>query len=221
MIKDDSQNSSSTENKLDASYVSMIHGANEILDTLSKVWKYCLSALLLSLSIVGLVSIGLFVTDPSKQQFFTEGIIFLAIAAWVFARNILGNRNQCCNEDIPHWKSVLDSFIKPDNTLDSQKDGESIIENLMKVVFATGEWIRTIKRDVFSVLFWPIVAIVIFLLSVYQVNAIEFRIIEVTFIVYIFILAVAIYYGINLKFKRWQVKVNKFKTYTANAMENL
>jgi hypothetical protein len=38
----------------------------------------------MSLAIVGLASIGLFVDDPSKQQFFTEGIIFLAIAAWVF-----------------------------------------------------------------------------------------------------------------------------------------
>ena len=221
MINDESQSSSSTEDNLDSSYISMIHDANQILDTLSRVWKYCLTALLLSLSIVGIVSIGLFVADTSKQQFFTEGVIFLAIAAWIFARNILGNRNQCCNEDIPHWKSVLASFVKPDNTWDSQKDGQSVIENLMKVVFATGGWIRSIKRDVFSVLFWPIVAIVIFLLSVYQVNVLEFRIIEVAFIIYMFTLAIAIYYGVNLKFKRWQSKVNRFETYTASAMENL
>jgi hypothetical protein len=220
MINADSQNCSSTEDNLDSSYISMIHDANQILDTLSKVWKYCLTTLLLSLSIVGLVSIGLFIADPSKQQFFTEGVIFLAIAAWVFARNILGKRN-CCTEDIPYWKKILASFIKPDNTLDSQRDGQSIIENLMKVVLATGDWIRTIKKDVFSVLFWPIIAIVIFLLSVYQVNIIEFRIIEVAFIVYMFILAIAIYYGINLKFKKWQSNVDRFKTYTANAIENL
>ncbi len=220
MINDDSQNNSSTKDNLDSSYISMIHDANQILDTLSKVWKYCLTALLLSLSIVGLVSIGLFVADPSKQQFFTEGVIFLAIAAWVFARNMLGNRN-CCTEDIPYWKKVLASFIKPDNTLDSQRDGQSIIENLMKVVLATGDWIRTIKKDVFSVLFWPIVAIVIFLLSVYQVNIIEFRIIEVAFIVYMFILAIATYYGINLKFEKWQSNVVRFRTYTASAIENL
>ena len=205
---------------IDSSYISMIHDANQILDTLSRVWKYCLTALLLSLSIVGLVSIGLFVADQSKQQFFTEGVIFLAITAWIFVRNILGNRN-CCTEDIPYWKKILASFIKPDNTLDSQRDGQSIIENLMKMVLATGDWIRTIKKDVFSMLFWPIVAIVIFLLSVYQVNILEFRIIEVAFIVYIFILAITIYYGINLKFKKWQSNVNRFKTYTATAIENL
>jgi hypothetical protein len=222
MKKENSEKDTSTVDNVDASYVSMIRDANQILDMLSKVWKYCLTALLLSLSIVSLVSIGLFVADPTKEQFFTEGIIFLAIAVWIFARNLLiGRRNRCCTEEIPHWKSVLASFIKPDNSFNAQKDGESVIENLMKVILATSDWIRTIKRDVFSVLFWPIVAIVIFLLSVYQVNVVEVRIIEVAFIVYMFTLAIAIYYGVNLRFRRWQVKVDKFRAFTSTAIETL
>jgi hypothetical protein len=211
----------SDQSSVDTSYVSMIRDANQILDTLSKVWKYCLAALLLSLFIVGLVSIGLFVADPSQEQFFLEGIIFLAIAAWIFARNLLGQRNRCCTEDIPYWKSVLSSFVKPDNSLASVKDGESVIENLMKVTLATGDWIRTIKRDVFSVLFWPVVAIGFFLLSVYQVNVVELRIIEVSFVVYLFTLALAVYFGVNLRFRRWQARVDKFRVFTTTAIETL
>lgn len=116
---------------------------------------------------------------------------------------------------------MLASFIKPDNTLDREKEGQSVIENLMKVVLATSDWIKTIKRDVFSVLFWPIVAIVIFLLSIYQVNVFEVRVLDVVFIVYMFTLALAIYYGIDVKFRRWQTKAARFKNYTAIALENL
>jgi len=221
MSEDDSQKGFSKEDSIDASYLSMIRDANKILDTLSKVWKFCLIALLLSLSIVGLVSIGLFALNQSSVQFFSEGVIFLIIAVWVFARNLLGSQNKCCAEDIPYWKSTLASFVKADNTLDTQKDGQSVIENLIKVVYASGDWIRTIKRDVFSVLFWPLVAIVIFLLTVYQANVVQVRIIEIAFVAYMFALVIAVYYGVNLRFKRWQTKVDRFRSFTSKAIETL
>jgi len=205
----------------EVSYVSMIRDANRILDTLSRVWRYCLTVLLASLSAIGFVSILLFLIDTSKEQFFIEGIIYLAIAAWVFARNMLGTRNQCCNEDIPRWKAILASFVKPDNTFDSKRDGQSVIENLMKVIFATGDWIKMIRRDVFSVLFWPIVAFAIFLLSVYQVNIVEVRMLEIASVAYIVVLTLAVYYGTNLKFRKWQTKVARFKGYAVSALENL
>jgi len=218
--KEKEHEASSPENA-ESTYVSMIKDANKILDTLSRVWKYCLTVLLASLSAIGLVSLALFLTDTTKEQFFTEGVIFLAIAAWIFARNLLSTRNQCCNEDIPRWKGILGSFVKPDNTFDDQKDGESALENLMRVVFATGDWIKMIRRDVFSVLFWPIVAFAIFLLSVYQANIVEIRFLEIAFVAYIVFLTLAIYYGTNLKFRKWQTKVARFKGYTASALENL
>jgi len=220
MVEKDKEKETSVGNE-EVSYVSMIEDANRILDTLSRVWKYCLTALLVSLSAIGFISIAIFLIETSKEQFFIEGIIFLAIAAWVFARNTLGTRNRCCNEDIPRWKTILASFVRADNTFDSQRDGQSVIENLMKVIFATIDWIKMIKRDVFSILFWPIVAAAIFLLSVFQVNIVELRVLEVAFVVYIFVLTMAVYYGVNLRFRKWQTKVAQFKGYTASALENV
>ena len=221
MATESSQDSSPMEG-IDSSYIPMIHDANQILDTLSKVWRYCLAALLLSLSAVGAAAIGLYLINTAQEQFFVEGIIYLAIAAWVFARNLLlGSRNSCCTEDIPRWKDRLASFVKSDNTVDAERDGESIIENLMKVTSATADWIRTIKRDVFSVLFWPVVAVAFFLLSVYQANFVEVRVVEVAFVVYIVVLAVAVYFGVNAKFRRWQAKADSFRAYTSKAIDNL
>jgi len=222
MSKDANQENLGVEGGVESSYVSMIKDANRILDTLSRVWRYCLVALLLSLSIVGFASIGFYLVAPSgREQFFAEGVIFIAIAAWIFARNLLlGPRDRCCTEDIPRWKATLASFVGPDNSL-AERDGESIIEDLMKVTLATGDWIRQIKRDVFSVLFWPVVATVLFLLSVFQVNIVEFRIIEVAFIVYLVTLALAVYFGVNSKFQRWQAKVDRFRAFASKAIETL
>jgi len=221
MVERDTEKEPALPANLDSSYVSMISDANRILDTLSRAWKYCLTALLTSLSAIGLASLALFLSDTTQEQFLTEGIIFLAIAAWIFSRNILGSRNQCCNEDIPRWKAILSSFLRPDNTFDSQHDGQSALENLMKVILATNDWIKTIKRDVFSVLFWPILAVGIFLLSIYQVNVLELRILEIAFVAYMVILTSAVYYGVNLKFRKWQTKAANFKAFTASALENL
>ncbi len=203
-----------------ASYLSLIKGADKILDTLASVWKYSLTALLLSLSIIGAISIVLFFAFPTRELFFTEGIIFLAIAGWIFARTFTGSCSRCCNADIPHWKRVLASFVQKDNTVD-QRDGESVAENLMKVIDATGDWIRLIKRDVFSVLFWPVLAIVIFIFSVYPVELFVVRVVAVLFVIYIFALTVIIYYSVKVKFQGWQEKVSRFKQFTATAIENL
>jgi hypothetical protein len=209
------------EESLKASYLSLIKGAKRVLDTLASVWKYSVTALLLSLSAIGITAIVLFLTVPGKEFYFTEGVIFLAIAAWIFARNVTGTCSQCCTADIPHWKSVLTSFVKPDNTIDSQKDGQSVVENLMQVAIATGDWIRLIKRDVFSVLFWPMLAGVVFLLSVYQVDVVIARVAAVGFIVYLFALTTAIYYSVNWKFRNWQTKVAQFKGYATTAIDRL
>jgi hypothetical protein len=205
----------------DVSYISLIKGANTILDTLASVWKYSLTALLLSLSTVGVISIAIFFMMPGREVFLTEGVVFLAIAAWISARNFALNCNQCCTADIPHWKAILASFVKPDNTIDTQRDGQSVVESLIQVTVATGDWIRLIKRDIFSVLFWPIVAVLVFVFSVYQVDAFTLRIIAAAFFVYIGALVVVVYFGVNVKFKKWQIKVAQFKSYTATAMENL
>lgn len=207
------------EESVEASYLSLIKAAKRVLDTLASVWKYSVTALLLSLSAIGITAIVLFLTVPGKEFYFTEGVIFLAIAAWIYARNVTGTCNQCCTADIPHWKSVLSSFVKPDNTLDSQKDGQSVVENLMQVTVATGDWIRLIKRDVFSVLFWPMLAGVVFLLSVYQIDAAVVRVAAVGFIVYIFALTTAIYYSVNWKFRNWQTRVAQFERYTTTAVD--
>jgi hypothetical protein len=202
------------------SYLPLIKGANKVLDTLSSVWKYSLTALLLSLSVIGAVSLGLFLL-VGREVLFTEGVIFLAIAAWVFVRTFTGNCNRCCNADIPRWKGVLASFVQPNDSVDSQRDGESVVESLMKVIDESGDWIRLIRRDVFSVLFWPIIAMAIFVFSVYSVDIVVVRVVAVLFIIYVFVLTGVIYYSVKVKFQGWQEKVSRFRGYTATAIENL
>jgi hypothetical protein len=202
------------------SYLPLINGANKILDTLSSVWKYSLTALLLSLSIIGAISIGLFLL-VGREILFTEGVIFLAIAAWIFVRTFTGNCNRCCNADIPRWKAILASFVQPNNSVDSQQDGQSVVESLMRVINESNDWIRLIRRDVFSVLFWPVIAMVLFVFSVYSVDITVVRVVEVLFVIYVFVLTGAIYYSVKVKFQGWQEKVSRFRDYTATAIEDI
>jgi hypothetical protein len=216
-----SQNPKKAEHEsFDSSYLSLIKGASKVLDTLTSVWKYSLTALLLSLSVIGAVSIGLFLV-VGREVLFTEGIIFLAIAAWIFLRTFTGNCNRCCNADIPHWKAVLASFVQSNNTVDSEREGQSVVESLMHVIDETGSWIVLIRRDVFSVLFWPVIAIVIFVLSIYSVDITVVRVVAVLFVIYVFALTGVIYYSVKVKFESWQERVSRFKTYSATAIENL
>jgi len=209
-----------TNEGFDSSYIQMIRGASKVLDTLASVWKYSLTALLLSLSVIGAVSIGLFLVI-GREMLFTEGVIFLAIAAWVFARTFSGNCSQCCNADIPRWKRVLASFVQQNNAIDIERDGQSVVESLMRVIEESSDWIRLIRRDVFSVLFWPVIAIVIFVLSVYSVDVAVVRVVAVLFVIYVFVLTSAIYYTVKVKFQSWQNRALRFKVYAATAVENL
>jgi hypothetical protein len=204
----------------DSSFLSLINGANKVLDTLASVWKYSLTALLVSLSVIGGISISLFLL-VGREVLFTEGVIFLAIAAWIFVRTFTGNCNKCCNADIPRWKRVLTSFVQPNNTVISQQDGLSIVESLMRVIDESANWIRLIRRDVFSMLFWPVVAVAIFVFSVYSVDIVVVRVVEILFVIYVIVLTGAIYYSVKVKFQRWQEKVEHFKGNTATVIENL
>gem|GEM_PF-5825591 len=207
------------QESFDSFNLALIKGANKVLDTLASVWKYSVAALLLSMLVIGAISLGLF-TILGRQTLFIEGIIFLAIAAWIFFRNLTGTCNQCCTDDIPHWKRVLTSFIQPNNTI-ATADGQSVTESLMHVIDASTDWIRLIRRDIFSMLFWPVVATVIFVFSVYSVNIAIVRIAWVLLIIYVFILTGAVYYSVRFRFQTWQEKVSKFKGYAASALENL
>ncbi len=207
------------QESVDSSYIAMIRGANRVLDTLASVWKYSVTVLLLSLSVIGAISIGLFVA-VGRQTLFIEGIVFLAIAAWIFVRNVTGSCNRCCTADIPHWKRVLSSFVQPNNTVVSQ-DGQSVTESLMRMIVESGDWIRLIRRDVFSMLFWPVIATVIFVFSVYTVDIAVVQVVEVLFAIYVFLLTGVIYYTVKVKFQGWQEKVSRFRGLTADALENL
>jgi hypothetical protein len=210
-----------SEENFDAAYIQLIKSANKILDTLASVWKYSVSALLLSLSVVGIVSVSLYFVEPGREVFLTEGVIFIFIAAWVFARNFLMNCNKCCTADIPRWKQTLSSFVKTNDTIDRERDGQSVVESLMQVVVATGDWIKMIKRDVFSLLFWPIIAILVFALTVFQANVFTLRIVGAVFAVYIGALVIGVYYGVNVKFRKWQTRIKKFSNYAETAVDNL
>jgi hypothetical protein len=208
-----------TKENIEVSYLSMIKDASRILEMLSSVWRYCVSVILLSLSIIGLLSISMFVIVPGKEIFFAEGIIFQSIAAWIFVRNSSGVCSGCCSADIPRWKGVLASFVNSDNSVEMEKDGQSVLENLMQVILITGDWIRQIKRDVFSMLFWPLLASVIFVISLYPVDLVVVRVVEVTFVAYAFVLATGIFYGVNSKFHNWQTRVKSFKNFTSSALD--
>lgn len=176
---------------------------------------------MISLSMVGAFSIAFYFIIPGHDVFLTEGIIFLIIAAWVFARNFLMGCTQCCTTDIPHWKGVLASFIKPDGTIEQEKDGESVVENLMQVITATGDWIRMIKRDVFSLLFWPIVAAIVLTFSIYFANIATLQFVAGAFAVYIGALVIGVYFGVGYAFRKWQARITRFKDAAKTAMELL
>ena len=202
------------------SYLPLIKGANKVLDTLASVWRYSVIILLVSLSAIGAISLGLFFF-AGREVLFTEGVIFLAIAAWIFFRNVTGTCNRCCTADIPRWKHQLSSFVQPDNSVDVQRDGQSVVENLMQVIDESADWIRLIRRDVFSVLFWPVIAAIVFLGSVYSVDIALLQVIAVAFVIYVFALTGTVYYSVNVKFRGWQKRVASFRDYTASALENL
>lgn len=220
MTKRDNKNNDLDAETLNAAYLPLIKDTNRILDTLSHIWTYSITVILLTLIAIGVISLYLSFLTLNDTAFFTEGIIFLIVAAFLLMRHFMGPHNSKRRINIPHWKSVLNSFVKPDNTVSGQ-DGQSILESLMQIVIISDEWIRRIKRGIFSTLFWPIVAVIIFIFSSFQLNTFEFQIISVFFVVYMFVLIVAVYYGVNWRFRGWQTKVARFKNFTANAVDSL
>ncbi len=202
------------------SYLPLIKGANKVLDTLASVWRYSVIILLVSLSAIGAISLGAFFF-VGREVFFTEGVIFLAIAAWIFFRNVTDTCNRCCTADIPRWKRLLSSFIQSNNSVDMQRDGQSIAENLMRVIDESFDWIRLIRRDVFSMLFWPVIAAVIFLVSVYSVDITMLQVTAIALVMYVFVLTGTVYYTVNIRFQGWQERASSFRGYTASALESL
>ncbi len=201
------------------SYRTLIVGASRVLDTLTAVWKFSLAALIGSLSVMGVVAIAVYFTIFPRESLFLEGFVFLAIAAWIFSRSLTGRCCSCCTVEIPRWRSILASFIKPDSTVDTSKEGEGVVDSVMQVMLASEEWMRVIRRELFSMLLWPILAAVVMLLTVYTVDATTVKMISLAFIGYIFALTVAIYYIVNQKFQPWQRRVAKFKANVENTLQ--
>jgi hypothetical protein len=85
----------------------------------------------------------------------------------------------------------------------------------MQIISASEGWISVIRRELLSMLIWPILAIGMLLLTVYTVEVTLVRTIAVGFVGYVFALTFAVYYGVKMKFQSWQSKVDQFKTRTA------
>lgn len=96
-----------------------------------------------------------------------------------------------------------------------------MVESVMQVMLASEEWMRVIRRELFSMLLWPILAAVVLLLTVFTVDATTLKIISLAFIGYVFALTLAIYYTVNQKFKPWQRRVAKFKANVENALQTM
>lgn len=201
------------------SHRALIVGASSVLDTLTVVWRFSLAALIGSLSVMGVVAIVTYFAVFPRESLFLEGFVFLAMAAWIFFRSLTGRCCTCCTVEIPRWRSILASFIKPDSTVDAFREGEGVVDSVMQVMLASEEWMRVIRRELFSMLLWPILAAVVLLLTVYTVDATTVKMISLAFIGYIFALTVAIYYTVNQKFQPWQRRVAKFKANLENALQ--
>ncbi|MCL4436111.1 MAG: hypothetical protein M1503_00300 [Thaumarchaeota archaeon] len=78
--------------------------------------------------------------------------------------------------------------------MDASKEGEGGVDSVMQIMLASEEWMRVIRRELFSMPLWPILAAVVLLLTVYTVDSTTMRMIALAFIGYIFALTVVIYY---------------------------
>lgn len=215
--ENDSAKSSSSES-LDAVYIPLIKDANKIFSTLSTVWNYSHIAVFSSLYLIGFASFGLYFTNPANDRFRIMGIVFLIIATVFFAQPS-GNRRR--RDEMMRWKSTLASLVKPDNTLIIPQDGQSILENLMQVILASEKWISRIKRRIFTMILWQVVAVVVFFVVLYQANSIQVQLIQNGLIVFAVALALIVYFSVDLKFRGWQNKIAKFKSNASTVMDRL
>ncbi len=220
MTKDNDSAKNEPVESIDAIYLPLLRDADKILSTLSKVWTYSHIAIFSTLYFLGFISIVTYFLFPANDRFLTMGEVFLIIAI-IAALLYYGRRNRRRRAEIVHWKSVLASYVKPDNTLNSQKDGDSILEDLMKVIFASDKWISRIKRRIFVMLVWLTVAVAVFFMVAYQASSFQVGLIEDGLVVYAASLAIAVYFSVNWRFRSWQNKVAKFKSYAFSALDRL
>jgi hypothetical protein len=220
MAKDNDSAKNALVENVDAIYLPLLRDADKILSTLSKIWTYSHVAIFTSLYFLGFISIVAYFLYPANDRFLQLGEIFVIIAIVVVLVHF-GRINRRRRAEMAHWKFTLASYIKPDNTINSQQNGESILENLMKVILASDRWISRIKRRIIMMLVWQTVAVVVFFMVAFQVSSFQVGIIEECLVVYSLGLAIAVYYGVNWRFRSWQSKVNKFKSSTSSAMDRL
>ena len=102
--------------------------------------------------------------------------------------------------NMENWKIKLASFIKPDNTLNTPQNGQSILENLMSVILASEKWISRIKRQIFSMIIWLAVSIVVFFVVLYQANSVQVQLVENGLLVFAVALALVVYFSVDLQF---------------------
>lgn len=215
--ENDSTINSSSEN-LDAVYVPLIKDANKIFSTLSTVWNYSHVAIFSSLYLIGFVSFGLYFMNPANYNFRSLGIVFLIIAT-IFFLQPSGTRRR--RDEMTHWKIMLASLIKPDNTLNTPQDGQSILENLMQVILASEKWISRIKRRIFTMILLQTVAVVAFFAVLYQTSSVQVQLVENGLIVFAVALVLIVYFSVDLKFRGWQNKIAKFKSHVSIAVDRL
>jgi hypothetical protein len=197
---------------LDQAQLQLLSGAKRMLDTTAALWKVSLVVLAGSLSAMGIIALLLYSFILPKDALFIEGILFLAISAWILARSLTGQCCSCCTVEIPRWKRILASFVKADGTFDTDRQGEGVVDTIMQMILASEDWISIIRRELLSMLIWPILAIGMLLLTAYTVEVTFVRIIVLAFVGYVFLLTFAVYFGVKLKFQSWQNKVDQFKT---------
>lgn len=205
--------------EMDDVHLSLIGGAQRMLDTATSVWKFSLAALMGSLSVMGAVAVLMYFTILSRDSLFLEGVVFLAIAAWILARSLTGQCCSCCTVEIPRWKRILRSFIRADGTVDMDKQGEGVADSLIQVIAASEKWINVIRQELVSMLIWPVLAIVILISTVFTIDVTVVRIIALGFVGYVFVLTLAVYFGVKLKFQDWQSRIDRFEANTDRALK--
>ena len=98
------------------------------------------------------------------------------------------------------------------------REGEGVAETIMQMIFASEEWINVIRRELLSMLVWPILAILILSFTAFQVELATIRALAVGFVVYIFAMTFVVYFGVRLKFQNWEGRVARFKANANGAL---
>lgn len=201
-------------------HLSLIAGSKKILNDLQRVSRLCQEIVFGSFLFLGALAIVAYFAVLPKEGVLLSGIALSAIGAWFLVRERTGFGRRCC-EDICSQNENIESLVKSDGTVDYDLPGRSVIDTTMSVVTESEEWMREISRELFLMLFWPALAVLILLMSVYSISSLQAQALSLGFIIYIIGMTSAVYIGTKLKFRSWQRRVAFFSSKAEEILQKI